>query len=32
MAGRSELAEFVTCFADIKRFPDPSAGGINSDN
>ena len=31
MAGGSELAEFVTCFGDIKRFPDPVAGGIDSD-
>jgi hypothetical protein len=32
MAGGSELAEFVTCFGDIKRFPHPVAGGIDSDN
>jgi PAS domain S-box-containing protein len=31
MAAGSELAEFVTCFEDIKRFPDPVAGGIDSD-
>ena len=27
----SELAEFVTRFGDTKRFPDPVAGGIDSD-
>jgi hypothetical protein len=32
MAAGSELAEFVTRFGDIKRFPDPAAGGINLDN
>ncbi len=32
MAAGSELAEFITRFGDIKSFPDPVAGGINSDN
>ena len=31
MAGVGELAEFVTCFGDTKRFPDPVVGGIDSD-
>jgi hypothetical protein len=32
MAVSNELAEFVTRFGDVKRFPDPVAGGIDSDN
>jgi hypothetical protein len=29
MAAGGELAEFVTCFGDTKRFPDPVADGID---
>jgi len=32
MPAGSELSEFATRFEDIKRFPDPAAGGINLDN